>query len=100
MSCPSQAPFSREDVARMVSHMNEDHANSVLAYAQHFGQCRDATAATLIDVTANDMTLKVFVTNDEKGINIPFDHPLKSGHDAHMTLVKMSKAAKKSLDAL
>ena len=100
MSGPSQAPFSREDVASMVSHMNEDHANSVLAYAQHFGQCRDATAATLIDVTANDMTLKVFVTNDEKEINIPFDHPLKSGRDAHMTLVKMSKAAKKSLDAL
>ena len=100
MSGPSQAPFSREDVARMVSHMNEDHANSVLAYAQHFGQCRDATAATLIDVTANDMTLKVLVTNDEKEINIPFDHPLKSGHDAHMTMVKMSKVAKKSLDTL
>ena len=83
-----------------VTHMNEDHANSILAYAQHFGQCRDATAATLIDVTANDMTLKVFVANDEKEINIPFDHSLKSGHDAHMTLVKMSKAAKKSLDAL
>ena len=100
MSGPSQAPFSREDVARMVSHMNEDHANSVLAYAQHFGQCRDATAATLINVTANDMTLNVFVANDEMEINIPFDHSLKSGHDAHMTLVKMSKAAKKSLDAL
>ena len=57
MSDPSPAPFSREDVARMVSHMNDDHADSVLAYAQHFGQCRDATAATLIDVTADAMTV-------------------------------------------
>ena len=100
MSDPSPAPFSREDVARMVSHMNDDHADSVLAYAQHFGQCRDATAATLIDVTVDAMTLKVVALNAEKEINIPFEHPLKSGHDAHMTMVKMSKAAKKSLGAL
>ena len=100
MSDSSQAPFSQEDVARMVSHMNEDHADSVLAYAQHFGQCHDATAATLIDVTADAMMLKVVVMGDEKEINIPFEHPLKSGHDAHMTMVKMSKAAKKSLSAL
>ena len=100
MSDPSQAPFSREDVVRMVSHMNEDHADSVLAYAQHFGQCRDATAATLIDVTADAMTLKVVVMNEEKEIHIAFEHSLKSGHDAHMTMVKMSKAAKKSLGAL
>jgi putative heme iron utilization protein len=100
MSDSSEAPFSREDVARMVSHMNEDHADSVLAYAQHFGQCRDAAAATLIDVTADVMTLKVVVINGEKEINIPFEHPLKSGHDVHMTMIKMSKAAKKILGAL
>ena len=97
MSDSSQPPFSREDVARMVSHMNEDHADSVLAYAQHFGQCRDATAATLIDVTPDAMSLKVALLSEEKVINIPFEHPLESGHDAHMTMVKMSKVAKKSL---
>ena len=99
MSNSSHAPFSKEDVARMVSHMNEDHADSVLAYAQHFGHYRDADAATLIDVTADFMTLKVVVMNNEKEIKIPFEHPLKSGHDAHLTMVKMSKAAKKSLNA-
>ena len=97
MSDSSQPPFSREDVARMVSHMNEDHADSVLAYAQHFGQCRDATAATLIDVTPDAMSLKVDLLSEEKEINIPFERPLESGHDAHMTMVKMSKVAKKSL---
>ena len=97
MSDSSQPPFSREDVARMVSHMNEDHADSVLAYAQHFGQCRDATAATLIDVTPDAMSLKVALLSEEKEIKIPFERPLESGHDAHMTMVKMSKVAKKSL---
>ena len=100
MSNSSHTPFSKADVARMVSHMNEDHADSVLAYAQYFGRCRDAEAATLIDVTADFMSLKVVVMNNEKKIKIPFEHPLKSGHDAHMTIVKMSKTAKKSLDAL
>ena len=46
------------------------------------------------------MTLKVVALNAEKEINIPFEHPLKSGHDAHMTMVKMSKAAKESGCAL
>ena len=97
MSDSSQPPFSPKDVTRMVSHMNEDHADSVLAYAQHFGQCRDATAATLIDVTPDAMLLKVALLNDEKTIKIPFERPLESGHDAHMTMIKMSKLAKKSL---
>ena len=99
MSGSSQPLFSREDVARMVSHMNDDHADSVLAYAQHFGQCPDATAATLLDVTPEAMSLKVVLLNDEEKINIPFERPLESGHDAHMTMVKMSKVAKKSLGA-
>ena len=99
MSNSSHTPFSKADVARMVSHMNEDHADSVLAYAQYFGRCRDAEAATLIDVTADFMSLKVVVMNNEKKIKIPFEHPLKSGHDAHMTMVKMSKTAKKNLHA-
>ena len=77
--------------------MNDDHPDSVLAYAQHFGQCRDATAATLIDVTPDAMSLKVDLLSEKKAIKIPFERPLKSGHDAHMTMVKMSKVAKKSL---
>jgi len=98
MSDPQTTPpFTAEDVRRMVEHMNEDHADSVLAYARHFGQQTDATAARLLDVTATEMRLAAETPLGEQPLSIPFGHRLESGHDAHMTMVKMSKQAKRVL---
>jgi len=98
MSDPQATPpFSAEDVRRMVDHMNEDHADSVLAYARHFGRQVDATAARLLDLSPTEMRLSAETPAGGKQLRIPFDHRLESGHDAHMTLVKMSKQAKRKV---
>ncbi|MEO0508970.1 MAG: DUF2470 domain-containing protein [Verrucomicrobiota bacterium] len=98
MSAEDQTPpFSSSDVARMIEHMNDDHADSVLAYAQHFGKRPAATSATLVDVKPTEMQLKINTAVGEEELVIAFDHQLESGHDAHMTMIKMSKAAKKAL---
>lgn len=94
---PTNPPFSRDDVVRMVAHMNEDHADSVLAYAQHFAKRPQVTAARLLDVTPTEMHLVATGPDGDEPLRIPFDHSLESGHDAHMTMVKMSKQAKRSL---
>lgn len=90
-------PLSAEQVADMVAHMNDDHADSVLAYAQHYGACRAATAAVLLDVSPDAMRLRVQLPEAEREIAIAFDHRLESAHDAHMTMIRMSKAAKRAL---
>ena len=90
-------PFSAEEVTRMVDHMNADHADSVLAYVQHFGARPEATAAKLLHVEPEEMHIKAMKAEGEERLVIAFDHRLTSGRDAHMTMVKMSKQAKQAL---
>ncbi len=91
----SDTGFSPEDVERMVQHMNEDHADSVLLYAHHFAGRTDAKAAVLDDVTPDKMALTL---DGGECIEIPFPHRLEDGHDAHMTMVQMSKEARAALE--
>jgi putative heme iron utilization protein len=93
----SNEPFTAEEVDGMVRHMNEEHADSVLAYAQHFGEQDDATEATLTGITPSAMQLCAETPSGRVELKIPFDRPLTSSHDAHMKLIGMSKRAKRSL---
>ena len=42
--------FSASVILRICNHMNEDHADAVVLYAQAFGGLTDATAASLISI--------------------------------------------------
>lgn len=90
-------PFTADEVAGMIRHMNAGHTDSVLAYARHIGGHRDATDATLRKITARAMELRVGTPRGTVGLEIPFDHRLESSHDAHMTLIRMSKQSKRAL---
>ena len=98
MADEAEPPFTAEDVDGMLRHMNDDHADSVLAYARHFGGRSDATAAELRGMTARAMRVLAETPDGAVELDIPFDHPLESGHDAHMTMIRMSKRAKRALD--
>jgi putative heme iron utilization protein len=88
------AGLSAADVERIVSHMNEDHLDSVLFYVRHFAKRNDAASARLKSIDAQGMDITL---DSGEEINIPFRTPLQSAHDAHMTLVSMSKEARASL---
>ena len=96
MSTP-EITLTSEEIARIVTHMNEDHADSVLAYAQHFGQKPEAREAQILALDSNTLTIQVKIASELLSIQIPFEHPLKSAHDAHMKMIQMSKAAKRAL---
>jgi putative heme iron utilization protein len=83
--------LSKGDVERIISHMNEDHLDSVLLYARHFARRHDARSAILKSIDARAMGI---LLNSNEEITIPFKAPLTSAHDAHMTLVSMSKEAR------
>ena len=73
---------------RICRHMNDDHAEAVVAYARHYGGCRDASAARMLVVTPEAMQLEV----DGVAVEIRFDHTLSDSEDAHRTLVAMLRA--------
>jgi putative heme iron utilization protein len=79
---------------RICNHMNKDHADAVLLYAQFFGQATTATAAELLAVDATGMDLTAQIDGTPTPVRIQFDHPLQDAKEAHHILVEMMQQAK------
>ena len=77
---------------RICKHMNDDHAEAVLAYARHYGGVEAPQAARMLAVTPEAMQLEV----DGAALEVRFDHTLSDSEDAHRTLVAMLRAMPKA----
>lgn len=77
---------------RICKHMNKDHAEAVLTYAQKYGKQQTATAATLTSIDEKGMDLEAQVGSETLPVRVLFDHELVDAADAHQTLVAMLKA--------
>ncbi|MEM1170947.1 MAG: DUF2470 domain-containing protein [Cyanobacteria bacterium P01_H01_bin.35] len=86
--------FTSEISNRICSHMNEDHQDAILLYAQKFGDSANATAAKMLSIDAQGMNLTAEVSGESLPIRIEFDHSLKDAEDAHHTLIDMVKQAR------
>ena len=86
--------LSPEISDRICAHMNEDHGNAVLLYAQTFGSLTDATAAEMLSIDTEAMNLSAQVNNAAVPVRIQFDHILQDSEDAHHTLIAMVKQAR------
>lgn len=81
-------PLTPDVSARICAHMNDDHADAVVAYARHYGGVSAPVQARMLEVQSDAMLLEV----DGATLSIPFDHPLSDSEDAHRTLVAMLRA--------
>lgn len=79
---------------RICKHMNEDHADAVVLYAQKFGSTPDATAAEMASIDPQGMNITAQVNGAAVPVRIQFDHLLKDAEDAHHTLIAMLKQAR------
>lgn len=77
---------------RICKHMNRDHAEAVLTYAQRYGKQTAATAATLSAIDDTGMDLQADVEGQQVPVRVAFDHELKDAADAHHTLVAMLRS--------
>lgn len=84
---------------RIVSHMNDDHADAVLNYARHFGGLADASAAHLADLDQQGMDITVTLPGGEQSIRVAYAKPLDTPADAHHVLVEMAMTAAKAAPA-
>lgn len=87
-------PITAEVSERICQHMNEDHADAVLLYAQTFGGSPEATAAEMVSIDPNGMNLTAQVSGDAVPVRIEFDRILEGAEDAHHTLIAMIKEAR------
>ena len=79
---------------RICKHMNDDHADAVLLYAQKLGDATTATAATMKAIDANGMDLDATVDGEMTPVRVSFERPLADAKDAHHVLVEMLKQVK------
>ncbi|MGC1306337.1 MAG: DUF2470 domain-containing protein [Phormidesmis sp.] len=93
MSAPDKSEKITTQVSdRICKHMNKDHAEAVLTYAQKYGNQTAATAATLTAIDAQGMDLTAQVNGEMLPVRVAFDHELKDAADAHTTLVAMLRS--------
>lgn len=76
---------------RICKHMNDDHADAVLTYAQVYGNKIAATAAKMESIDAEGMNLTAEVDGNAMPVRVPFERPLENAKDAHVVLVEMLK---------
>ncbi len=76
---------------RICKHMNQDHADAVLVYAQVYGNLPNATAAHMDAIDPEGMSLTAEVEGVPQPVRIAFERPLANAKEAHTVLVEMLK---------
>lgn len=79
---------------RICKHMNDDHADAVLTYAQVYGKALSAEAATMSAIDPLGMDLTATVAGKTVTLRVPFDRELTDSEDAHQTLIGMIRSAR------
>ncbi len=77
----------------MAQHMNDDHADAVVAYARHYGGCGDVESATIVRLDTLGMDVRVVMAREETTVTIPFDHEIVDAEDGRNTLIAMFRSA-------
>lgn len=86
--------LSDADAERIVTHMNEEHADDVLLLAQVYADATGATEARMTGIDAEGIDLVATVGGNEEELRVAFDEPLHTPEDAHRTLVDMTLSAR------
>jgi putative heme iron utilization protein len=85
--------LSTDAITAMMSHMNDDHADAVIAYARHFGGATDVDAAQITAMDRHGIVVTTTSGAESKAIPIAFDHELTDADDGRDTLIAMYHAA-------
>ena len=85
-----------EAFERMTAHMNDDHPDSLAAYARYFGKRTDVKSARIVKFDSTGITLEVDSGSERLPLRIPFDHEIVDRADARATLVAMVEQTEKA----
>ncbi len=77
----------------IIEHMNQDHADSLLAYCQHYHQV-NASSATMLGIDSDGFDLEVSIENQKRRLRFDFAEPIHDAISARTALVGMSRAAR------
>lgn len=81
---------------RICKHMNDDHADSIVIYAEVYGQVKNVASARMLSIDAEGMDLVAQVNGSDQPVRVQFEKPLADAKEAHVVLVEMLKKGRSS----
>lgn len=89
--------LSEDAVMRAMTHMNEDHRQSLLTYAQQFGGCEWAESAEMTALSGTGFDLAVRGGERSEVITIAFPEPVGDMPSLRAALVDMAMKAQERM---
>ena len=89
--------FPPDAAAGIVEHMNDDHADAVLAIARAQGGVPDATHARLLIITSRALEIEVSRADGDARTRIELDPPIRPLDTVRARLVAMTREARRAL---
>jgi heme iron utilization protein len=83
--------------AGILSHMNEDHAEAVVAYARAFGRLPAATSATMTAVDCYGFELTAATPDGPRAARVAFEQPVATTDEVRKAMVALVKDARARL---
>jgi hypothetical protein len=80
--------------AGILSHMNEDHADAVLAYATSLAKIDGATKATMTAVDRYGFEMTVIAGDAPRAVRLAFDEPVATSDEVRRAMVELVKRAR------
>ena len=81
--------LARWEIDEIVQHMNEDHADTLLLYARHYGGCADALSASLLDVNGQSCSMSVNCQSGSRTVVFELKRSVTNIKQAEMVMVEM-----------
>jgi len=94
----SDSVLSADDVDRIVTHMNEDHAEDLMRYAQAYADLAEVEAVRMTSIDAEGFDLDVQGSGTTTPVRIDFDRPLDTADDARSRLAELALAAREDVE--
>jgi putative heme iron utilization protein len=90
--------LSADDVNRIVTHMNEEHTEDLIRYAQAYADLAEVEAVRMTGIDAEGFDLDVRSGGTTTPARIDFDTPLDTVEDARARLVELAMAAREEAE--
>lgn len=85
--------------AGILKHMNDDHADAVLAYARGLARVADATAATMTAVDRYGFDLSVTTPRGPRAVRLGFESEVTDSEAVRRAMVSLVKEARDKIGA-
>ncbi len=89
--------LSSDDIASIVDHMNQDHADTLVNYVRYFGGVEEVISATLNTITPTELHIDVIAHSLSCKLAIPLIRTIQQVGEARTILVEMAKLARAGL---